>query len=151
MVWGVFCNFLFGGENKIRGASSFVVWDERHILWHTSCSLLSLNARLFSWPLILVKAVHTSSRSPNYLKTISANLPPRHWEMKRKLSFLVCERFRMAERGSWGQEMTKELITEEYSYFNTVRVFRDVRTKKANGYRRHQKGQSHKRSCNSGW
>ncbi len=94
------------------------------------CSLLSLNALLFSWPLILVRVLSTSSRSPNYLKTISANLPPRHWEMKRKLFFLFCVRFREAERGRWGQEMTKELITEVYSYFSPVHIFRDVRTKK---------------------
>lgn len=94
------------------------------------CSLLSLNAHLFSWPLILVRVLSTSSRSPNYLKTISANLPPHHWEMKRKLFFLFCVRFRKAERGRWGQEMTKELITEVYSYFSPVHIFRDVRTKK---------------------
>lgn len=108
------------------------------------CSLLSLNARLFSWPLILVGVHSTSSRSPNYLKTISANLPPRHWEMKRKLFFLFCVRFRKAERGRWGQEMTKELITEVYSYFSPVHIFRDVRTKKAKRCTRHQKGQSRK-------
>lgn len=40
--------------------------------------------------------------------------------------------------------MTKELITEVYSYFSPVHIFRDVRTKKAKRCARHQKGQSHK-------
>ncbi len=115
------------------------------------CSLLSLNARLFSWPLILVGVLSTSSRSPNYLKTISANLPPRHWEMKRKLFFLFCVRFRKAERGRWGQEMTKELITEVYSYFSPVHIFRDVRTKKSKALHKTSKGSKSQRSCNSGW
>lgn len=120
---------------------------------HSNVLLPSLFKHVFFWPLILIRVLSTSSRSPNYLKTISANLPPCHWEMKRKLFFLFCVRFRKAERGRWGQEMTKELITEVYSYFSPVHIFRDVRTKKRKSEALHKtsKGSKSQRSCNSGW